>query len=252
MRNALDDLDRVFDLGDRCVHERRGRAVTRIKLGQADGKTITAFIKLYWGRRRLIPRWTDMRRGQAFQSLPVREWEGLKLFQSLGLLVPERLALLQRGWFWFQEAVIVRRVPPPYSLDEMLRNGDWRRLKNEDKRSLAESVMEVMHRIHQAGLGWRGTCTRHIFPERTPDGPWQLWLIDCEGVHRQATMRSMLRDYRKLHRSLEISGANRTTRELFQRLTKAALESGPAAHDRRLSGGFSVNLDLEPRFKLTT
>ncbi len=252
MQNALDDLDRVFYFGDRCVHQRRGRAVTQIKLGEAGGKTITAFVKLNWGRRRLVPRWTDMRRGQAFQSLPVREWEGLELFQSLGLLVPERLALLQRGWFWFQEAVIVRRVPPRFSLDEMLRNGDWRRLPYEDKQDLAESIIDVMHRIHRAGLGWRGTGTRHFFPERTPAGRWQLWLIDCEGVHRQATLRSMLRDYRKLHRSLEISGANRPTLELFQELTEAALRTPSSGRERPGAGRFSMSLDLEPRFKLTT
>ena len=39
MQNALDDLDRVFYLGDRCVHQHRGRAVSQIKLGEAGGKT---------------------------------------------------------------------------------------------------------------------------------------------------------------------------------------------------------------------
>ena len=167
-------------------------------------------------------------------------------------MVPERLALLQRGWFWFQEAVIVRRVPPRFSLDEMLRNGDWRRLPQDEQQALAESIIDVMHRIHRAGLGWRGTCTRHFFPERTPAGRWQLWLIDCEGVHRQATLRSMLRDYRKLYRSL---GNLRRESADVGAISKVDRSRAPHAHLRprtRRAGRFSMNLDLEPRFKLTT
>ena len=63
------------------------------------------FVKFSWGRRRWWPRLSDVRTGQVFQSLAVREWEGLKTFERLRLQVPERLALLEEGVLWKRSAL---------------------------------------------------------------------------------------------------------------------------------------------------
>ena len=219
-QNGLDDIDRLFALADRSLHSHKGRAVSRMMLRQADGKLVEAFVKLNWGRRRLIPRMTDLRTGQAFQCLPEREWRGIEALASLGCLVPERLALLKRGWLWFREAVVIKRVRPEFSLDDMIRSGEWNRLAEIDRQAILEAVVGIMRRIHEAGLGWRGTCTRHFFPEPAAAG-WQLWLIDCEGVHGHVTQRAIARDYRKLSRAFEISGADSRTLRQFQMLFQA-------------------------------
>jgi hypothetical protein len=165
----------------------------------------------------LFPRLTDIRTGQAFQNLPEREWKGIEALEALGCLVPERLALLRRGGIWFRDAVIIKRVRPEFSIDDMIRSGAWDRLSGYDQLAILEAVVCIMQQMHEAGLGWRGTCTRHFFPEQTA-GAWQLWLIDCEGVHHHATERAVARDYRKLHRAFEISGADSRTLRQFQML----------------------------------
>ncbi len=220
--NALDRLDRLFATQDQCIHQHKGRAVCQVNLYQPGGESLPAFIKLNWGRRRIVPRFSDIKTGQAYQCLPTREWDGIELFKAQGLLVPERLALIKQGRVWFQEAVVMKRVRPQFSLDEMINNQQWHQLSQDDQAGLLEGVVEVMQRIHQAGLGWRGTCTRHFFPEKTSQGRWQFWLIDCEGVHRHLTRKAIVRDYRKLNRALAISGAEESTLQFFQRLTDRA------------------------------
>ncbi len=243
-QNALDDVDRLMGLIAGCMHHHKCRAVSRVNLYRADGRRVEAFVKLNWGRRRVIPRMTDLKTGQLFQGMAAREWRGIEAFRSLGLLVPERLALLQRGWLWFQEAVIIRRVPPRFSLHEMLRNGEWDGLPQADQKALMESLVDVMRRIHRAGLGWRGTCTRHFFPERTANGSWQSWLIDCEGVHARVSRRGIARDYRKLYRGFVISGANPKALRLFQTLADDAQRFGDPG---RLSPNHSQGLlELSP------
>ena len=220
--NAWDDLDKLFTLAAQSLHGHKGRTVSRVELHQPTGVAVSAYVKLNWGRRRLVPRMSDMKTGQAFQSLPEREWRGIAELRSLGFFVPERLALLQRGWVWFQEAVVIQSVRPPFSWDELIRTGRWETLSKIDQEGILEGVVDAMQRIHQAGLGWRGTCTRHFFPEQTPDGNWQFWLIDCEGIHRKVTARNIARDYRKLNRALAISGSDAATLNAFERLTDRA------------------------------
>jgi hypothetical protein len=76
----------------------------------------------------------------------------------------------------------------------------------------------TMRRIHAAGLGWRGTCVRHFFPEWLPDGSCRTWLIDCEGVYRGSGPRVVERDFRKLHKSLVLCGADDPTLARFEQM----------------------------------
>lgn len=215
--NGLAEIDAVFARGEtvRCRHP--GRAVYETTLAGDDGGPARVFVKLNWGRRRILPRMTDLKTGQVFQSLPVREWRGLGRLASLGLNVPERLALFRDGLVSFRAAIVVRAVPPSHSLDEMLQNGAWGRLAAEERDSLLDAVVAALGTIHAAGLGWRGTTSRHFFPELDESGRWKLWLIDCEGVHGRATRRTVERDYRKLRRAMRESGADGATLELLER-----------------------------------
>ncbi len=185
--NGLDSIDALFALLDQSVHHHKGRSVSRVMLTQPEGECVEAFVKMNWGCRRLVPRVTDLRTGQALLSHPQREWEGIDALRSIGLFVPERIAILKRGRLWFQEAILIKRVHPETSLDELIRNGIWDGYAADDQQVILEAVVHVMQRIHQAGFGWRGTCTRHFFPNRIGGGFCQLWLIDCEGVHRHIT-----------------------------------------------------------------
>src|SRR5690606_37844136 len=128
----------------RSLHHHKDRAVSRVTLHQPTGESIDAFVKLNWGRRRLIPRMTDLRRGQAFQSHAEREWEGIEALRLLGLRVPERFALFQSGWLKFRDAVIIKRVPPEHSIDDMIRSGAWDQLSGADRQAILEGVIQIM------------------------------------------------------------------------------------------------------------
>lgn len=223
--NGLDSIDAVFALLDKSVHQHKSRSVSRVMLEQPDGKPVEVFVKMHWGVRRLVPRWTVVRTGQAFLSHPDCEWNGNEALRSLGLFIPERLALLKRGWLWFQDAILIKRVHPEFSLDELIRSGAWDDYSADDRGVILEAVVHVMQRIHKKGLGWRGTCTRHFFPSLIGGGFCQLWLIDCEGVHRHVTHRDIARDFRKLYRAFEISGADSQTLRQFQLLAEKSQAS---------------------------
>jgi len=117
----------------------------------------------------------------------------------------------------------------------MIRGGRWAELSPDDRQEILQGVVAVMQRIHDAGFGWRGTCTRHFFPEKSSNGTWQFWLIDCEGIHRRLTGRNVTRDYRKLNRALAISGADAATLDEFRRLTDRAEQADAQRRTRRKS-----------------
>jgi len=215
-RNHCGDIDSVFAKRPSSQVRHTGRAVAAIDLREADGRSERAYVKLNWGRRRVWPRMTDLKSGQVFQTLPEREWNGIKAFADLGLNVPERLALFQEGLLNVRAAVIVRAVPPPHSLDEMLAGSGWKKLSGEQRDALLQAVVDVMRQIHAGNLGWRGTGSRHFFPKLDEQGRWKLWLIDCEGVHTRATPKVIERDFRKLMRAMKESGADAKTLENLQ------------------------------------
>lgn len=210
-RNGLADVAPIFSRlqPERCRHE--GRAVVETVLTAADGTPVRAFAKLYFGRRRWWPRMTDIKAGQAWQSLPIREWSGIERLGALGLLVPERLGLFREAWLRPRSALIIAAVPAPDSVDDLLRSGRWPQLASRDRESILEDMAAVTRRIHAAGLAWRGICCRHFFPVQRPGGGWQHWLIDLEGVHVRRGIKPITRDHRKLLRAMRGSGADEDT-----------------------------------------
>jgi hypothetical protein len=201
-RNGLADLDAVFEAAAGTGSRHIRRCVWRCQLREADGRLSTAFAKLSWGRRRLLPRMTDLRTGQALKSLPRREWEGLAALRRLGLRVPERLALLEDGTIWKRSATLLRAVPPEASLSELVRNGAWVAMPLGERRAILDTIAATLETIHAGGLGWRGASSRHFYPSRDRSGRWDLWLIDCEGVHRARNRAVLERDWKRFARSL--------------------------------------------------
>jgi hypothetical protein len=234
-QNGLATLDAIFQ--QRAVAEvrHRGRAVWKTELRQTDGQTFTAFIKLSWGRRRWWPRLSDIRTGQVLKSLAIREWEGLEVFERLGLRVPERLAILEEGLLWKRSAVILRAVPPPASLSDMIVAGTWLQMQAEDRRSILEKVGRVLRRIHHAGWAWRSISSRHVFPQRISPGNWELWLIDCEGVHAARSAAILARDFRRFMRALAHDRADALTIEMMTVVgSQLGLTEGVARRRNRL------------------
>jgi Lipopolysaccharide kinase (Kdo/WaaP) family len=215
-RQGLATLDAIF-AGQASAEVRHvGRAVLKTELPGLGRATETGYIKLSWGRRRWWPRMSDIRTGQVLQSLAVREWEGLKTFERLGLQVPERLALLEEGALWKRSALILRAVPPPASLSDMILDGSWLRLPREDRGRILDEVARTLAQIHDAGWAWRSISTRHVFPQRDARGDWKIWLIDCEGVHRARSAAILQRDLRRFLRALCHDHADEQTLETMR------------------------------------
>ncbi|MCH7987574.1 MAG: hypothetical protein IID46_00325 [Planctomycetes bacterium] len=226
-RNGIFDGDGLFSLGKPVYRQHRGRCVNAATLEAENEQPVRVFIKKQEGRLRLFPRLTDLKTGQAFLSLPQREWDGIERLASIGMHVPERLALFHEGLFFFRAAIVLREVPPRQSADAMLRNGTWSRLALPEQDSLLDAIVSTMETIHQAGLIWRGASSKHFYPELQDDAVWKLWLIDCEGVYFRRSSRVRKQSYLRLFRSMKESGADFRTLDRFQRrIAKARIGTG--------------------------
>jgi hypothetical protein len=238
-RNGLCDGDDLFSLGKPVYRQHRGRCVNKATLEADDKQPLRVFIKKQEGRLRLVPRFTDLKTGQAFLSLPRREWDGIERLASIGMHVPERLALFQDGLFFFRAAIVLREVPPRQSIGRMLRNGTWSRLALSEQDSLLDAIVSTMETIHQTGLIWRGASDKHFYPELQDDAVWKLWLIDCEGVYLRRSSRVRKQSYLRLFRSMKESGADFRTLDRFGRcIAKAKIgtgQFGAGSKERRTS-----------------
>lgn len=238
VRGGLGDLDSVFAAGGSAPERHRGRTVWETTLADRSGEPVRVFVKMNWGRRRLLPRLADLKTGQPFQTMPEREWHGLARLEAAGLNVPERLALFSEGLLLFRSAVVVRAVPPAESIDGIIRLGGWERLSGRQRLSLLDAIVETLGRIRSAGLGWRGASSRHLFPTLLPGDRWKLWVIDCEGVHARAGRRTFERDCRKLCRSMKESGADHHTMKLLEHKIQESIDRPLAGSEvRRARGG---------------
>ena len=230
--NGLGDVESVFANGATAQRRHDGRTVWDTQLIADDGELVHVYVKMNWGRLQFWPRMTDLKTGQWLQSMPIREWKGIGELKSLGLNVPQRLAVFHTGILSFRAAVIVRAIPLRESVRAMLASGEWQRLAGEQREHILDRMVEVMRTIHAAGLGWRGSSLGHFYPQLDADGGWKIWLIDCEGVHRRATQRTFDRDFRKLTRSFEIVGAEPSTLNMLERCirrSEAASKKSKAA-----------------------
>lgn len=230
---GLATLDGLHDVRGEAFNQRADRQVWTCLLPDASGIERRIYIKLNRGRRRLWPRMTDLKTGQVGQTLTTREWNGIGALAGLGLAVPRRLALLEEGLLHFRSAVVMDAVPPADSVDMLLQNGSWWQLAPADQNQILAGMISTVVRISAAGLGWRGTGSRHFYPERQPDGQWKHWLIDCEGVHRTTTPAVLRRDLDKLARSMVESGADQPALDRLNALIDSALAGTVTPGSRR-------------------
>jgi Lipopolysaccharide kinase (Kdo/WaaP) family len=226
-QNGLGTLDAIFMRRSAAQLRHVGRAVSKVELRDSDGQTVTVYVKLSWGRRRWWPRMADLRTGQVFKSLAVREWEGLAVFERLGLHVPQRLAILEEGLLWKRSALIVKAVPPAASLSDMILNGSWLQVSRTDRALILEEIARTIGLIHDSGWAWRSISTRHIFPQQNARGGWELWLIDCEGVHRAGSPGLLSRDFRRFLRALSHDQADAETVEMMRTIGDRLSASRP-------------------------
>jgi hypothetical protein len=218
-QEGLGSLDQIFEKRAEAHVRHNGRAVWKTELRGAEGEIFTAFVKLSWGRRRWWPRLSDIRTGQVLKSLAVREWEGLTVLERLGFHVPERMAILEEGLLWKRSALIIKAVPPPASLSDMILDGSWLSLPLEDRSLILEEVARALCRMHKSGWAWRSISTRHVFPQRTGRNGWDIWLIDCEGVHRARSTEMLHRDFRRFLRALAHDRADEQTSEMMRTIS---------------------------------
>ena len=162
-RNSLSDIDAIFARGSSAPLRHKGRCVWETGLLDEQGAKQRVYVKMNWGLRRFWPRMTDLRTGQLFLSHPAREWKGLDRLRSIGIAVPEFLAIFVEGLIAFRAAILLRAVPPEHSILDLIRNGGWQRLSTDDRREMITEVVSTLSKIHMAGLGWRGVSTGHIF-----------------------------------------------------------------------------------------
>jgi hypothetical protein len=194
-RHGLVTLEAAMAFGRPLACRHRGRSISVGEL--ADGETtVRVFVKKQNRVLQRVPRLTDLRHGTAFWPYPVCEWRGLALFRRAGLLTAEPLALVRQGAYSPRSAVLVQSLPCEQHLGGLIREGLLQRLDPPGRTALIEAVVGAIERIHRAGLGWRGMESKHFYPRLEPDGSWQIWLLDCEGVHRRAT-RGDVRHHRE-------------------------------------------------------
>lgn len=205
--NELADLDAAFARGEPIGSRHPEKEVATLWLSASDGPQ-RVYIKRQWRLTRWIPRAPDLRHGRGWLSSPVREWRGLQWMQSAGLNVSAPLALFWHGWGLRRAAIVTQSLPPVPSLWERFTAPECDKITIEDFPSLAAALIDVIDRLHAAGLCWRSMKAKHVYPERLANGEWRIWLIDCEGVHRRPTRREYAREQRQFLASLlEVSPA---------------------------------------------
>lgn len=200
------DLDQLFAKKESVNQRHRGRTVWNARIEDRKHNAFQVFVKLHEGKIPFIPRLSEIRNGLFRKPYPVREWEGIKSLERLGLGVPERLALFHETGRQFRAAVIVKEVAGRQSVYNMIENQSWASLGDELQSQILNQMMAVLHRIHEGGYGWRGVSSGHYYPTLSGDGRWILSIIDLEGIHPGATQSVVNRDFGKLLKCMKQYG----------------------------------------------
>lgn len=217
--NGLDRLGPLFTTGNPVRSQRHlHKEVVRVLLRDRERRTeVPVFVKRQWRRGRLLPRLSDLLSLHPYPSDPVHEWQGLQRLRAVGLLAAEPLALF---WcpFSTRSAVVVREVPAPASLRDLLQSGALYALPPKRLDAVTAAIDQTLRRLRQARLGWRSLMAKHIYPEMLPDGSVRLWLIDCEGVYRVRTRRAHQRDEARFLDSVRKADAGEAFAARIERL----------------------------------
>ena len=111
----------------------------------------TFYIKRQWKRSRLLPRWTDIRRGNGFCSVAEAEWNGLLRMEHAGIPVVEPWGLFcGKGGVG---AIVTRAAPATHSLQDVLRTGLALNYSEHKRSQLVSSILSTITKIRA-----RTTC----------------------------------------------------------------------------------------------
>lgn len=200
--NGIRNVDDAFRVGESLDVEHEARAtrhatrrVVKVDLESAAGTT-SVYIKRQWKRDRWIPRPTDVRHRINLMCSPIHEWRGLRTLQAAGLHVSEPLAVFWRGWGLSYGAVVTRAVPPARSMSDILHSGELEQMAAAKRDALIEAATTVIAKLRRSRISWRSMKAKHFYPEDLGGNRWRIWLIDCEGVYRWASLRDCEREWR--------------------------------------------------------
>ena len=159
----------------------------------------TFYIKRQWKRQRLIPRWTDIRRGNGFCSVAEAEWNGLRRMEHAGISVVEPWGLFcGKGGVG---AIVTRTAPATHSLQDLLSEGQALTYSETKRSQLVSAIISTIAKIRAEQLAWRSMKAKHFYPHEVR-GSWRVCLIDCEGVSKNALERDWRRSTSDFIKSL--------------------------------------------------
>ena len=225
-KNGLATLDDALNVGQPLSGafafrgSRHGhKEVVSIKLNVGDSEQDrhdTFYIKRQWKRQRLIPRWTDIRRGNGFCSVAEAEWNGLRRMKQAGIPVVEPWGLFcGKGGVG---AIITRAAPTPYSLQDLLSEGLTLNYSQNKRSQLVSAIISTITKIRAEQLAWRSMKAKHFYPHEV-QGSWRVCLIDCEGVSNNALERDWLRStsdfIKSLHTTIDVELAESLQRKVM-------------------------------------
>ena len=103
-------------------HDHREVVSVELNMGDSEDDGPNKFyIKRQWKYRRLIPRWTDIRRGNGFCTEAEAEWKGLHRMEDAGISAVEPWGLFcGKGGV---AAIVTRAAPATNSLQDILSTG---------------------------------------------------------------------------------------------------------------------------------
>ena len=171
-----------------------------LNIGSGEGELHeTFYIKRQWKRHRLIPRWTDIRRGNGFCSVAEAEWNGLRRMENAGIPVVEPWALFcgKSG----VGAIVTRAAPATHSLQDLLGEGLAMSFSESKRSELVSAIISTIMKIRAGQLAWRSMKAKHFYPHEV-EGSWRICLIDCEGVSKNALERDWRRSTSDFIKSL--------------------------------------------------
>ena len=178
------------------------KEVVRVKLNvgnREEDRHDTFYIKRQWKRHRLIPRWTDIRRGNGFCSVAEAEWNGLRRMEQAGIPVVEPLGLFcGKGGVG---AIVTRAAPATHSLQDLLIEGLALNYGESKRSQLVSTIVSTITKIGTRQLAWRSMKAKHFYPHEVR-GSWRICLIDCEGVSENALERDWRRSTSDFIKSL--------------------------------------------------
>ena len=178
------------------------KEVVSVELNVGDGEEVRHdmfYIKRQWKRSRLIPRWTDIRRGNGFCSVAEAEWNGLRRMEHAGIPVVEPWGLFcgKSG----VGAIVTRAAPATHSLQDLLSDGLALNYSQSKRDQLVSAIISTITKIRSGQLAWRSMKAKHFYPHEV-QGSWRVCLIDCEGVSENALERDWRRSTRDFIKSL--------------------------------------------------